>query len=175
MNTIQAKVFLLLLCVSCLSATDDSKQQRQQQFPPSVLGLDDPVVKYDELDNHIGQANETGPANKTGANLRGHMQTQSDPIWNSLEIAKLIASVLTPISVVVFGFWINRRLKVFEHLQWANQKVVEKRLYVYQELVPLLNDLLCYFTYVGNWKTHNPASIIELKRKLDRIAYEAFE
>ena len=99
------------------------------------------------------------------------MLAQADPTWNSLEIVKLLVGVLTPLSVAVFGWWISRRLKVFEHLQWANQRVVEKRLRVYEELVPLLNDLLCYFTYVGSWKSREPAEIIASKRRLDRIAY----
>lgn len=34
--------------------------------------------------------------------------------WTSLEIAKLIASLLTPLVVVVIGYWLNRRLKRIE-------------------------------------------------------------
>jgi len=99
------------------------------------------------------------------------MPTDSVPVWNTLEVVKLIVGVLTPLSVVVFGWWISRRLKSFEHLQWANQKVVEKRLRVYEEVVPVLNDLLCYFTYVGAWKSVKPETIVGLKRELDRVAY----
>ncbi len=91
--------------------------------------------------------------------------------WNSLEIVKLVASLLTPIAVAVVGLWINRRLKKFEQLQWANQKVVEKRLVVFDQIAPLLNDLLCYFTYVGCWKDLTPPDVVKLKRGLDRIAY----
>jgi adenylate kinase family enzyme len=60
-------------------------------------------------------------------------------LWNSLEVAKLVASVLTPAAVAFFGMWLNRYLKRIEHFQWANQKAVEKRLEVYSELAPLLN------------------------------------
>ena len=91
--------------------------------------------------------------------------------WNSLEIVKLAASLLTPIAVAVVGLWINRRLKKFEQLQWANQKVVEKRLVVFDQIAPLLNDLLCYFTYIGCWKDLTPPDVVKLKRGLDRIAY----
>ena len=91
--------------------------------------------------------------------------------WNSLEWAKLLVAVLTPISVIVFGFWLNRRLKRFEHLQWASQKVIEKRLRVFEELAPLLNDILCYFTYIGCWKEFSPPDMVNLKRQADRIAY----
>ncbi|MFT3786329.1 MAG: hypothetical protein QM770_09195 [Tepidisphaeraceae bacterium] len=92
-------------------------------------------------------------------------------LWNSLEVSKLIAAVLTPLSVIVFGYWLNGRLKQIEHLQWANQKVIEKRLSVFEEISPLLNDVLCYFTFVGGWKELTPLKVVRLKRQIDRIAY----
>jgi hypothetical protein len=92
-------------------------------------------------------------------------------MWNSLEIAKLLISALTPIVVILVGFFINRNLKQLEAIQWANQKVVEKRLAVFDALAPSLNDLLCYFTYIGNWKELSPPKIVEIKRTLDKKAY----
>ncbi|HEY0348815.1 MAG TPA: hypothetical protein VGC60_11755 [Pyrinomonadaceae bacterium] len=68
------------------------------------------------------------------------------PTWNSLEIVKLLVSGLTPIVVLIIGIWISRSLKRLEFLQWTNQKITEKRIAVFEELAPLLNDLLCYFT-----------------------------
>jgi hypothetical protein len=91
--------------------------------------------------------------------------------WNSLEVAKLLVSVLTPIVVVAVGFWINRRLKGMEHLQWSNQKIIEKRIAIYDAIAPLLNDLMCYFTYIGCWKDLSPVEVVALKRHLDKIAY----
>lgn len=35
-------------------------------------------------------------------------------MWNSLEIAKLAVSLLTPLLVVLLGYWFNRRLKEIE-------------------------------------------------------------
>jgi hypothetical protein len=92
-------------------------------------------------------------------------------LWNSLEVAKLVASVLTPAAVAFFGMWLNRYLKRIEHFQWANQKAVEKRLEVYSELAPLLNDIYCYFDYIGDWKWKNPKEAIALKRSMDRLFY----
>ncbi|MEK6238604.1 MAG: hypothetical protein N2C14_28120, partial [Planctomycetales bacterium] len=54
---------------------------------------------------------------------------------------------------------------------WANQKVIEKRLAVFDDFAPLLNDVVCYFTYVGGWKELTPPEVVKLKRRLDRIAY----
>jgi hypothetical protein len=45
---------------------------------------------------------------------------------------------------------------------------VEKRLVIYDELAPLLNDVLCYFTYVGGWRDMSPPDVVALKRKIDK-------
>ena len=93
--------------------------------------------------------------------------------WNSLEILKLIFSTLTPMLIVIIGLFLNQKLKKFEHVQWRNQKLIEKRLIIFDEITPLLNDLLCYFTYVGYWKECKPTEIIKLKRILDKKIYLA--
>jgi hypothetical protein len=88
--------------------------------------------------------------------------------WTSLEIAKLVASLLTPIAVAIIGYFISSRLKSLDHRQWRSQKLIEKRLSVYDDLVPDLNRLLCYFTYVGEWRDVSPKDIVKLKRQIDR-------
>jgi hypothetical protein len=94
-------------------------------------------------------------------------------VWNALEVAKLVVSVLTPVLVVSVGLFINKRLKKIEYNQWRNQKLIEKRLTIYDDLAPLLNDILCYYTYVGNWKENSPIQIINLKRIVDKKVYLA--
>jgi|SRR6185295_5196210 hypothetical protein len=91
--------------------------------------------------------------------------------WNSLEIAKLAVSILTPLLVLGIGLGINRSLKRLELRQWTSQKVIEKRLKIYDELAPSLNDLLCYFTFVGSWKDLTPVEVIKTKRLIDRIVH----
>jgi hypothetical protein len=88
--------------------------------------------------------------------------------WNSLEIAKLAAGLLTPIALAVLGIYLHRVAKRFEHLQWRSQKLIEKRLAVYDSLAPKLNDVFCYFTYVGSWRDQSPPSIVALKRSIDK-------
>jgi len=94
--------------------------------------------------------------------------TSPEPIWNSLEIAKLLLGLLTPAAVAALGFYLQRVAERLENKQWANQKIVERRLAIYDEIAPMLNDLLCYFTYVGAWKEMDPPDVITLKRKLDK-------
>ena len=90
------------------------------------------------------------------------------PIWNSLEIIKLVISVLTPVTIVFLGYLVNRMVHRLEQARWANQKVIEKRISVFDKVAPLLNDLYCYFRYIGNWKELSPAEIIASKRVLDK-------
>lgn len=92
-------------------------------------------------------------------------------IWNSLEIAKFVVSIITPLIILFLGIWINKRLKMLEQLQWANQRLIEKRLQIYEQLVPLLNDILCYFTFIGSWKEFQPDQVVKLKKTVDKIVY----
>lgn len=93
--------------------------------------------------------------------------------WSSLEIAKLVVGLLTPVALAALGIYIHRVTKRFEHLQWRSQKLIEKRLTIYDDLAPQFNDLLCYFTYVGSWRDVAPPAIIELKRVIDKKVHLA--
>lgn len=95
------------------------------------------------------------------------MSADASP-WNSLEIAKLLAGLLTPTAIAVLGIYIHRVTKRFEYLQWRNQKLIERRLAIYDDLAPQLNDLRCYFTYVGSWKELDPPAVVALKRTIDK-------
>jgi hypothetical protein len=82
-------------------------------------------------------------------------------------------SEVDPIVVASLGIYIHRVTKRFEHSQWRNQKVIEKRLAIYDSLAPQLNELLCYFIYVGTWKELDPLKVIQMKREVDRKIYLA--
>jgi len=88
--------------------------------------------------------------------------------WPTLEIAKLVVGVLTPLSVALLGWLFSRQLKRLDLSNWTNQKLIEKRLVIYDEIAPKLNQLLCFFTWVGYWKTISPADAIRAKRDLDK-------
>jgi len=96
------------------------------------------------------------------------MSAGNENPWNSLEVVKLISSSLTPLIVAGVGIYIHRLTKRFEHLQWRNQKLVEKRLSIYDDLASLLNENMCYFTYVGSWKERTPPEVIASKRIIDK-------
>jgi hypothetical protein len=93
---------------------------------------------------------------------------QPEQIWNSLEIAKLVISILTPLIIAILAFRFNKTLKRLDKKQWTNQKIVDKRIEIYDKVVPKLNDMLCFYCYIGNWKDLTPNDIIQLKRELDK-------
>ena len=93
------------------------------------------------------------------------------PIWNSLEIVKITIAATTPILVAFLLFYFNRVFKRYERAQWTNQKITEKRIEIYDTVAPKLNDLFCFFCFIGNWKEISPKRIIELKRWLDKKIY----
>jgi hypothetical protein len=96
--------------------------------------------------------------------------TEPSP-WNSLEIAKLIVSALTPVAVVLLGLWVARLTRRVEASQWVNQKLIEKRIKLLDDVLPKLNEVYCYFMWIGNWKELSPADIIQRKRELDKVFF----
>ena len=91
--------------------------------------------------------------------------------WNSLEIATLAVEALTPLTVAGLGIFIARASSRIEQVQWANQTVVTRRLDIFAQLAPGLNQLLCFATFVGGWKENQPRQAIALKRQLDETMY----
>ncbi len=94
-------------------------------------------------------------------------------MWSKLEIARLLVQAATPVAVAILGVYLTRLAKRFEHVQWRNQRLIEKRISVYDDLASDLNDLLCYFTYVGCWKDLTPRDVVALKRRIDKKVYLA--
>lgn len=95
------------------------------------------------------------------------------PLWNSLEVVKLVVQGATPVAVALLGVYLTRLAKRFEHLQWRNQRLIEKQIVIYDDLAPALNDVLCYFTFIGCWKELTPPEVIKLKRVIDKKIYLA--
>jgi hypothetical protein len=91
--------------------------------------------------------------------------------WNSLQIATLAVDALTPVTVAGLGYLVTRASRRLERVQWANQTVVVQRLAIFNEVGPMLNQLLCFATFVGTWKEIQPQEAIGLKRKLDEKMY----
>lgn len=95
--------------------------------------------------------------------------------WNSLEVVKLLVAMLTPLSVVCLGWYLTQYLTQVEkqigHAFWANQKLIERRLELYDDLAPVLNRLLCFFTWVGYWKDISPKDVLDARSHLDKTVH----
>jgi len=92
----------------------------------------------------------------------------TDQLWVNLVIATMILAALTPIIMAILAFRFSRIIKRMNKKQWSNQKIVEKRMEVYDRMVPKLNDIYCFCCYVGNWNELTPMDILRLKRDLDK-------
>jgi hypothetical protein len=95
----------------------------------------------------------------------------ADTGWTSLEITKLAVGALTPLAVLGVGFVLARLTRRVEAVQWANQAVVTRRLELFTQIAPKLNQLLCFATFVGRWKEIRPEQAVALKRDLDETMY----
>jgi hypothetical protein len=51
------------------------------------------------------------------------------------------------------------------------QTVVTRRLDIFGQLAPGLNQLLCFATFAGGWKEIQPRQAIAIKRQLDETMY----
>jgi hypothetical protein len=92
----------------------------------------------------------------------------TDQLLGNLVIAALILAVLALIMMVVVAFRFSRIIKGMKKKQWTNQKIVEKRMEIYDRMAPRLNDIYCFYSYVGNWKEITPPDILRIKRDLDK-------
>jgi hypothetical protein len=91
--------------------------------------------------------------------------------WSSVQIVTVIVDAATPVTVAVLGVIFARASRKIEQVQWANQTVVTRRLEIFDNLAPGLNQLLCFATFVGGWKEVDPHKAIAIKRDLDQIMY----
>ncbi|MBN8787574.1 MAG: hypothetical protein J0I84_10830 [Terrimonas sp.] len=102
--------------------------------------------------------------------------------WNSLELVKLIASLSLPVVLFFVSSNASSRLKEIENNQKIiadqnrtaienNQRIYDMRFSIYKQISFRLNEIYCYFTYIGKWKELSPVRLIENKRFCDEIMY----
>ena len=96
---------------------------------------------------------------------------ENKEIWTSLEIAKFAVSLITPFLVGIITLFIARYTAKMEKYKSLNTELVKYRLKIFKEISPLLNDLFCFFTFVGKWKELDINTIIDHKRKCDKLIY----
>lgn len=78
-----------------------------------------------------------------------------------------------PIVTALFGYLILRVTNKLQKSQWRSQKVIEKRIFEWDELRSDLNDIFCFCTRVGGWKAMTPLDAIARKRSADKKVHLA--
>lgn len=91
--------------------------------------------------------------------------------WNSLEVAKLIVSIITPVAIVFIGFWIQSTLAKQNQTWKARERLADRRLMIYDDIRDELNRIYCFIEDVGTWKEEDPDKVISYKRKLDQVMH----
>jgi hypothetical protein len=84
---------------------------------------------------------------------------------------QVLLGLTGPIVLAVIGLGLHRATNRLEHRQWTSQKVIERRLQLFDQMAPLLNRLYCYMTWSGRWKEDSPRDMVEVKRRLDELVY----
>lgn len=92
-------------------------------------------------------------------------------LWNSLEIAKILIGATTPLLVFFFGYQISLDDKERTDRIAQFERVTQKRLELWDEIAPDLNDIYSYLMYVGEWKQLDADQVVAKKRKIDQVVY----
>ena len=88
-----------------------------------------------------------------------------------MEIIKIIVSFATPIIILLLGVWAKNIAVDYEKRASLNDRVIEKRVEIYEMIGKDLNDVYVYLVQVGDWKEFSPSQIIEKKRDIDQSMY----
>jgi hypothetical protein len=99
--------------------------------------------------------------------FRDHALMGSDPEW--LKYAQLAVAALTPIMTGVVGIILVRMGNKLDVTKQLHQELLRKRLQLFEDVAPKINDVFCFFQAVGHWADLNPDEIIKRKRAVDRV------
>jgi hypothetical protein len=64
-------------------------------------------------------------------------------VWTSLEIAKFIVSLATPVIAGIIALMVANFGLHLERQKVINQELIKKRIGIYDEVGPKLNDIYC--------------------------------
>ena len=69
------------------------------------------------------------------------------------------------------GIWAKKIAVKHEKRLSLNDRIIEKRVSIYEKIGKDLNDVYAFLTQVGDWKEFTPEDIIKKKRAVDKIMY----
>ncbi|WP_028857477.1 hypothetical protein [Psychrilyobacter atlanticus] len=92
-----------------------------------------------------------------------------------MSISKIIIDIIvpfaTPIIILLLGIWAKNIAINYEKRASLNDRIIKKRVDIYETIGKDLNDIFVYLLQVGDWKEFSPNQIIEKKRDIDRNMY----
>jgi hypothetical protein len=91
----------------------------------------------------------------------------TDPEW--LKYAQLAVSALTPIMTGVVGIILVHMGTKLDVTKQLHQELLRKRLQLFEDIAPKINDVFCFFQAIGHWADLGPDEIIKRKRAIDRV------
>jgi hypothetical protein len=91
---------------------------------------------------------------------------QGETVW--MEYARLGVAALTPIMTLVVGIIVVRLGTKLDATKQLHAELLRKRLGLFEDIAPKLNDMHCFFLAIGHWADLNPEEVIRRKRAIDR-------
>jgi hypothetical protein len=85
-----------------------------------------------------------------------------------LEIAKIAVAAFTPIMTGVLSLLVLRMGTKVDAAKQLHQELIRKRLTLFEDIAPKLNDIFCFFQAIGHWAELTPEEVIKRKRAIDR-------
>ncbi len=89
----------------------------------------------------------------------------------NIEHLKLLASFITPVVILLLGIWAKGIATNHEKRISLNDRIIEKRVEIYENIGQKLNDIYVFLIQVGHWKELTPEHVIQRKREIDKIMY----
>lgn len=99
------------------------------------------------------------------------MPAEKRTAWNSLEAAKLLVGIATPLALALLGFRIQATLAKQNEAWRSRERLADRRLAVYDEIRKPINQIYCYIEDVGTYKDDTPPTIIVSKRSVDQTMF----
>jgi len=93
---------------------------------------------------------------------------QTIQLQTVVEIIEMAVMVFILIFLVYLILRLSAIFRKQDNEQGINQKIIDKRIAVFDKVATKLYDILCFYLYMGNWVEISPVDVIKLKRELER-------
>jgi hypothetical protein len=90
----------------------------------------------------------------------------AEPGW--LEFARLGVAALTPLMTLVVGVLVVHLGTKLDAAKQLHGELLRKRLFLFEDIAPKINDIFCFYQAVGHWAEMSPEEVIKRKRAIDR-------